>query len=229
MDHEEIAAAIRDAIAPYPDATTAYRASGLHPAFPPEAEPRDGPRRLLMAACEEFFRVGYHGASTRDIAAAAGMSPTAMYAHYSSKQAMLLKLCIFGSGSALEALRRAADPEKAPIQRLRSAVYAFAHWHAENHVLGRVAQWDFSALEESSREVVASLRRETDATMRAVLVSGIETGDFVVPDLAGTTLAILSLSIDILRWFPSRTIHSPEAIASTYVALAEAMVVPRRS
>lgn len=229
MEPTEISEAIRAAIAPHPDATTAYLASGMHPAHPLENGKSKGPGRILLAARDEFFRVGYHGTSTRDIATAAGMSATAMYAHYPSKEAMLFKLCLLGSGTALETLRKAAKPSLSPAQRLRSAVYAFAYWHAENHVLARVAQWDIAALEPPSFQVVASLRRETDLAMRSILVEGIEAGEFVVPDLTGTTLAILSLCIDIVRWYPSRAIHSPEEIAATYVALVEAMVLPRRA
>ena len=229
MEQAEISDAIRDAIAPHPDMTAAYLSSGMHPAQPPlDAGWGKGPGRILMAARDEFFRVGYHGTSTRDIATAAGMSPTAMYAHYPSKEAMLFKLCLLGSGSALEVLRKAANPALPPAQRLRSAVYAFVHWHAENHVLARVAQWDIAALEPKSYQVVASLRRETDQLMRSILIEGIEAGEFVVPDLAATTLAILSLCIDIGRWYPSRTINAPEGLAAAYVALVEAMVVPRR-
>lgn len=229
MEQAAIDAAIRAAIAPHEDATTAYLAAGLHPSQPdPAAGWGKGPGRILLAARDEFFRVGYHGTSTRDIAAAAGMSATAMYAHYPSKESMLFKLCLLGSGTALETLKTAASPASPPVQRLRAAVYAFAFWHAENHVLGRVAQWDIAALEPQSFQVIASLRRETEATMRKILVDGIVVGAFVVPDLAGTTLAILSLCIDLVRWYPSRTIHVPEQIAATYVALAEAMVVPSR-
>jgi AcrR family transcriptional regulator len=229
MQQAEIAEVIRLAIAPHADVTTAHLASGIHPSHPLEAGRGKGPNRILAAACGEFFRVGYHGASTRDIAAATGMSATALYAHYPSKEAMLFKLCILGTGSALETLREAAKPDYPPAQRLRSAVYAFAYWHAENHVLARVAQWNLAALEPQSFEVVASLRREIDQTMRSILVEGVEAGDFVVPNLTGVTLAILSLCIDMVRWYPSRRLHAPEEIASTYVALVEAMVVPRRA
>ena len=78
---------------------------------------------------------------------AAGMSATALYARYPSKEAMLFKLCVLGTGSALEALRKAANQALPPAQRLRSAVYAFAYWHAENHALARVAQrWSVQLL-----------------------------------------------------------------------------------
>jgi AcrR family transcriptional regulator len=227
MGPAEIAEVIRRTIAPYEDVTAAHLASGTHGSRPAEVGRGKGPLRILVAACGEFFRVGYHGTSTRDIAAAAGMSATAVYAHYPSKEAMLFKLCVLGSGSALETLRKAADPGYGPVQRLRSAVYAFAYWHAENHVLARVAQWDLAALEPASFQVVASLRRETDHVIRSILVEGVKTGEFAIPDLTGSTLAILSLCIDIVRWYPSRRIHVPEEIASTYVALVEAMVGAR--
>ena len=228
MEQAEITEVIRRAIAPHADVTTALTAAGMRSSQPLEAGRANGPVRILVAACGEFFRVGYHGASTRDIAAAAGMSATAVYAHYPSKEAMLFKLCVLGSGSALETLRKAANPGYPPVQRLRSAVYAFAYWHAENHALARVAQWDLAALAPESFQAVAALRRETDLAFRSILVAGVEVGEFVVPDLTGATLAILSLCIDIVRWYPSRRIHVPEEIASTYVALAEAMVTPRR-
>jgi len=230
MEQTAVAELIRQAIAPHEDVTSAYLSSGMHPGQPPiESGWGKGTGRILLAARDEFFRVGYHGTSTRDIASAAGMSATAMYAHYASKEAMLFKLCLLGSGTALETLQKAADPALSAPRRLRSAVYAFAFWHAENHVLGRVAQWDITALEPQSFQVIASLRRETEAAMRRILVEGIEAGEFVVPDLAGTTLAILSLCIDIVRWYPSRTIHTPEQVAATYVALVEAMIAPRCS
>lgn len=229
MEQAEITEAIRRAISPQADVTTGRPATGTRSSQPLELGRSKGPVRILVAACGEFFRVGYHGTSTRDIAAAAGMSATAAYAHYASKESMLFKLCILGSGSALETLRKAANPSYPPGQRLRSAVYAFAYWHAENHALARVAQWDLAALEPDNFQAVASLRRETDQVLRSILVEGAETGEFVVPDLTGATLAILSLCIDIVRWYPSRRIHVPEEIASTYVALVEAMVAPRRS
>jgi len=229
MEQIEITAIIRRAIAPYADMTTAHLASGMHASQPLEVGQGKGPVRILVAACDQFFRVGYHGTSTRDIAVAAGMSATALYAHYPSKEAMLFKLCILGTGSALETLRKAANPAFPPAQRLRSAVYAFAYWHAENHALARVAQWDLAALQPESFQVVAALRREIDQAMRLILVEGVEAGAFIVPNLTGATLAILSLCIDIVRWYPSRRINAPEEIASTYVALVEAMVVARHA
>lgn len=227
MEDVALAEAVRRVIAPYPDVATALLESGIHVSRPLAVGRGKGPGRILAAACNEFHRVGYHGASTRDIAAAAGMSATALYAHYPSKESMLFKLCVLGTGSALESLRKGAKPAYPPGQRLRGAVYAFAGWHAENHVLARVAQWNLAALEPESFAVVASLRRQIDQDVRSILVEGCEAGLFVVPNLTSATLAILSLCIDICRWYPSRRIHAPEEIAADYVALVEGMVASR--
>jgi len=226
MARAEIKEAIDWAMAPYADATSATQALRSHASQAPENGYGTGSVRILSAACDRFYKVGFHGTSTRDIATAAGMSATAIYAHYSSKQSMLAKLCILGTASALESLQRGADADLPPTQRLRSAVYSFARWHGENYIIGRVAQWDLAALEPSSFEVVASLRRDIDKELRRTLTEGIEAGEFSIPDLTGTSLAILSLCIDIVRWFPSRRIRAPEEIASTYAALVESMVLP---
>lgn len=225
MARAEITEAIEWAAAPYADATSATEALRSRASQVPEDGYGTGPLRILSAACDRFYKVGFHGTSTRDIATAAGMSATALYAHYPSKQAMLAKLCILGTASALEALRKGGDPALPPVQRLRSAVYSFACWHANNYIIGRVAQWDLSALEPSSFEVVASLRRDIDRELRATLTEGVTTREFAIHDLTGTTLAILSLCIDIVRWFPSRRIRVAEDIASTYVGLVESMVL----
>jgi AcrR family transcriptional regulator len=229
MEQAEIAEVIRGATTPHADATTAHLASGMHSLSPPEAQHGKGPVRVLAAACDEFFRLGYHGTSTRAIAVAAGMSATAVYAHYPSKESMLLKLCVLGAGSMLEALRKAANPSVPPARRLRSAVYAFAHWRADNHALARVAQWNLAALVPQSFQVVASLRREIERLMRSVLIDRVEAGHFVIPNLTGSALAMLSLCIDIARWRPSRRIHSPGELVSAYVVLVDAMAVSRRA
>ena len=49
----------------------------------------DARDRLLEAAVDSFAARGFHGTTTRDIAAAAGMSPAALYVHHRSKEDLL--------------------------------------------------------------------------------------------------------------------------------------------
>ncbi|WP_228000395.1 TetR/AcrR family transcriptional regulator [Nocardia australiensis] len=184
----------------------------------------DAVQRLLDAARDAFAAKGYHGTSTREIAAGAGMSPAAMYIHFRSKQEILARLSLAGHIAALTAIRTGADTPGSPTKRLRAAVYAFASWHAEHHTAGRVVQYQLSALEEENLAEVVQLRHDIVATMRDVISEGTRDGEFAVADIDVTTLAILSLCIDTVRWYPSRELHTPEAVGASFAALAERMV-----
>ncbi|MFC9787366.1 TetR/AcrR family transcriptional regulator [Rhodococcus sp. NPDC127528] len=181
-------------------------------------------QRLLDSARDAFAAKGYHGTSTREIAAGAGMSPAAMYIHFNSKQDVLLRLSIAGHASALAALEPGAATGGTATKRLRAAVYSFAYWHAENHTTGRIVQYERSALTEENRAQVASLRREIVQVMRAIIAEGARTGEFAVDSVDTTTLSVLSLCIDTVRWFPSRELHTAEAVGTAYAGLAERMV-----
>jgi AcrR family transcriptional regulator/ferredoxin len=72
------------------------------------AQTRD---RLLLAAADAFARRGYDGTRVADIAAAAGVSNGAMYAHFSSKAELLVAaLRVHGRRLLADALN--ADPDQ---------------------------------------------------------------------------------------------------------------------
>jgi AcrR family transcriptional regulator len=71
----------------------------------------DTRERLLQAAAEVFAARGYDGTRVADIAAAAGMSKGAMYAHFSSKADLLVD-ALRTYGPRLLADLFAADPSR---------------------------------------------------------------------------------------------------------------------
>ena len=54
--------------------------------------------------------------------------------------------------------------------------------------------------------------------------AGLESGEFTVPDAEGVTLALMSLCVDICRWYPSGRYSEPEAISTLYADLALRLV-----
>lgn len=184
----------------------------------------DAEQRLLAGARDAFAVRGYHGTSTREIAASAGMSPAAMYIHFRSKQEILARLSVAGHAAALAALKRGADASGTAQKRLRAAVYEFAYWHAENHTTGRVVQYELESLDDAHRSEVVQLRHDVVVTMRDIVAEGSRAGEFSVSDIDVTTLAILSLCIDTVRWYPSRELHDPESVGASFAVLVERMV-----
>jgi AcrR family transcriptional regulator len=76
--------------------------------------------RLLQAAADVFARRGYDGTRVADIAAAAGVSNGALYAHFGSK-AELMVAALRTHGRKILAEQFAADPDQ-PIAKLLLAI-----------------------------------------------------------------------------------------------------------
>ncbi|MGW0858560.1 TetR/AcrR family transcriptional regulator [Streptomyces sp. NPDC002690] len=181
-------------------------------------------RRLLVAAVEAFAERGYHATTTRDIAGRAGMSPAALYIHYKTKEELLHRISRIGHDRALSLLDAAVDAEGTAADRLATAVRAFVHWHAERFATARVVQYELDALSDEHRAEIIELRRRTDAVMRRIIKDGVDTGEFDVPDVPGTALAVLSLCIDVSRWFNAQGSRTPEEVGALYVDLVLRMV-----
>ncbi|PRH78493.1 TetR family transcriptional regulator [Streptomyces solincola] len=184
-------------------------------------------RRLLVAAVDAFAERGYHATTTRDIAGRAGMSPAALYIHYKTKEELLHRISRIGHDKALEILQGAADGPGGAADRLAEAVRSFVRWHAERHTTARVVQYELDALGAEHRTEIVALRRRSDAAVRRIINDGVAAGEFDVPDVPGTTLAVLSLCIDVARWFDSAGRRTPAEVGALYADLVLRMVGAR--
>ncbi|MFJ8113019.1 TetR/AcrR family transcriptional regulator [Streptomyces sp. NPDC096132] len=184
----------------------------------------DAARRLLVAAVEAFAERGYHATTTRDIAGRAGMSPAALYIHYKTKEELLHRISRIGHDRALDILRTAAAGDGSATQRLAEAVSSFVRWHAGRRTTARVVQYELDALGPDARAEILALRRQVDAEVRGIIEDGVTAGEFEVLDVHGTTLAVLSLCIDVARWFNVDGPRTPEEVGALYADLVLRMV-----
>ncbi|CAL9618709.1 MULTISPECIES: TetR/AcrR family transcriptional regulator [Streptomyces] len=187
----------------------------------------DAARRLLVAAVEAFAERGYHATTTRDIAGRAGMSPAALYIHYKTKEELLHRISRIGHDKALGILRTAARREGTAKERLADAVSSFVRWHAGRRTTARVVQYELDALGPDARAEIVALRRQVDAEVRRIIEDGVAAGEFEVLDVRGTTLAVLSLCIDVARWFNVDGPRTPEEVGALYADLVLRMVGAR--
>ncbi|MFI6336458.1 TetR/AcrR family transcriptional regulator [Streptomyces sp. NPDC050535] len=188
----------------------------------------DAARRLLVAAVEAFAERGYHATTTRDIAGRAGMSPAALYIHYKTKEELLHRISRIGHDKAIDILRTAAERDDSAGERLADAVRSFVRWHAAQHTTARVVQYELDALGPEARAEIVALRRQSDAAVRGIIQDGVAAGEFDVPDVPGTTLAVLSLCIDVARWFNVDGPRTPDEVGALYADLVLRMVGAKR-
>jgi len=185
---------------------------------------------MVQAAIEAFAEQGYHATTTRDIAARAGLSPAALYVHYPSKAALLGQISRVGHEAALalvEEAAGAADDPRGPVERLCAVASSFTAWHARHHRMARVIQYELGALLPQDRGAVVAVRRRIERVLEEIVAQGaaagaMSTGGDETP--RALSRAILSLGIDVARWYDPSRRESPEHLGRLYADLAARMV-----
>lgn len=184
----------------------------------------DARARLWRAAVEAFAARGFHGTTTRDIATGAGMSPAALYVHHRSKEEVLYAISREGHLTALELCERALTSAPDPVDQLVRLVRDFVRHHAEHSTVARIVNYELAALDETHRGEIDRMRDRMDALVRELVERGCAQGAFRTDEPAMTAGAVLSMGIDVSRWYRADRGWSPDAVADHYCALALRMV-----
>ena len=180
--------------------------------------------RIRAAAIEAFAERGYGGTTTRDIAARLGLSAAAMYPHYKSKEELLFVIAYEGHQKTIEWLKAADPVGEDPANRLRAVVAEFARTQAAYHGRSKVVEYELTALSPEHYRVILGLRRKLTRHVRQIVEAGAADGSFAVPDAEGVTLAIISLCVDVCRWYPTGRYADPDIVANLYAELALRLV-----
>ncbi|MEZ5185489.1 MAG: TetR family transcriptional regulator [Candidatus Nanopelagicales bacterium] len=176
--------------------------------------------RLLAAAGIAFAKRGFHATTTRDIAAAAGMSPAAVYVHHESKEELLYLIALDGHLRTRRLISDAIERSDGPTAQLHALMYDFAAFQAEQHAIARVINYELASLNEAHLQEIQRLRKAIQRDVRAIVKRGVAEGEFTPNDPLKTTMALLSLGVDIARWYRQDATWPPSTIAAFYADLA---------
>jgi hypothetical protein len=99
-----------------------------------------------------------------------------------------------------------------------------AIWHARSHTLGRIVNYEMAALAPQHYTEIAAIRQQVEVLVRSIIDSGVAAGRFAVAEPHMAALALLSLGIDVARWYREEGRWSPDQIGDQYAALAYSMV-----
>jgi AcrR family transcriptional regulator len=185
-------------------------------------------RRLLTSAVRCFAANGYHATTTRDIAAGVGLSPAALYVHFQSKELVLFEVMRAGHEHALGYVKGpATDVAGTAADRLAVMVSRYTAWHARYHVAARVCQYELAGLTPEHYDEIIQIRHLTNEVFRDAIERGITEGIFAPADVNRLVRGMLSLSIDIVRWYRLGGPDSPGQLGDFYAGLALKMVMSK--
>jgi AcrR family transcriptional regulator len=185
-------------------------------------------RDLLIAGLELFWEFGYHGTSTRAIGKKAGVSDAALYVHYPSKSALLYEIALAGHRSILTTVTEALDnAPDGPRARVLAFMRAFTAWHAEHAGLARVVQYELRAVEEPHLPAIVGMRTRFESLLKTELRAGQKQQEFRLESIESTSRALLSMGIDVARWYGIPRTPQPAKLGEEYATLCDRMLGPR--
>ena len=180
--------------------------------------------RILDAAVQAFADKGFHGTTTRDITSACGLSSAGLYVHHKSKEELLHQISWAGHVTTLQLVIDSKAASTDPVEQLSSTMRAFAAHHAREPTRARVVNYELAALSPDHYAEIRAIREQISDEMRQIVEAGVATGVFDTTDPRMAAMALLSLGIDVARWYREGGGWAPEAIAEFYVGLALRMV-----
>ncbi|MFT3707908.1 MAG: TetR/AcrR family transcriptional regulator [Archangium sp.] len=197
--------------------------------LPPVQKPA-GRLRMLAAALKLFARQGFHGSSTRDLTSALEVQPSALYAHFASKEEVLAELIEIGYEAHHHALREAVvNGGATPQEQMAALVRANAKFHASFPLLAVVVHEEVHALTEERLKVANVFRAQSVGLLQQVIERGVAVGVFNPPDLQTTVAAIGAMSLRIPYWFQASAKFDLDALADAQVELALRMLTRART
>jgi AcrR family transcriptional regulator len=156
-----------------------------------------GPRRILLAAATAFAERGFR-----------------------SKEEVLYQIATSALDFTIEVAATEARGPGSPPERLARLVRVLTIWHTYNSQVAHVVLYQTGALSPAHLADITAKQREVSRVLRQVITDGVKSGDFDVPDAAFATLAILSLCLDVARWYRPGYRLTPQQLGDANAAAA---------
>jgi AcrR family transcriptional regulator len=187
---------------------------------------RPGKVAIMRAAIAVIGERGYEGASTRDMAARAGVSVAALYHHFPSKLHLLAEFLDEAYNVLLHRINRRFAAAASAAEQLDAVVdvliasYLHDDWARS---ASNVAWREYTRLDEPERRRVHDQRNEMLTLVEGIVRAGVTEGTFATDEPREAARAILILCCSLNEPFDDMRRSLPSVIA-LYQRFAAALV-----
>jgi AcrR family transcriptional regulator len=197
------------------------RTTGDHAATEWRTWAGPGLSTILQSALDAFYEHGYHGTSVRDIARRAGLTVPALYYHHENKESILAALLDQSIAAVIIRCRAAlADAGDAPLDRFANLVECLVLYMA--HATKNAAMdAEIRALSDEHRRGYSTKRRTVETMLTTAIKDGVDEGVFSVSSPRDTARALLGMIQAIAVWYRPGGRLAPDAVARSYLDIAQ--------
>jgi len=194
--------------------------------------PRRGPRRrakrprnvdpnastrveILKSAAKAFRKLGYHGATVEQIAAALHMKKGNLYYYFKNKEEILFACHQYSLDQLMQLLEEIQRGDESPDRKLRRLIVAFVHTILDE-LHGTALFLDLEALTPAHLKAVIQRRDRFEHGVRDVLREGMASGTFAPGDPKLLAFALFGAVNWIPRWFSPNGAATSQEIADRF-------------
>jgi AcrR family transcriptional regulator len=170
---------------------------------------------ILKSAAKAFRKLGYHGATVEQIAAALHMKKGNLYYYFKNKEAILFACHQYSLDRLMQLLEEAERSGLPPDEKLRRLIVAFVHTILDE-LHGTALFLDLEALSTAHLRAVIVRRDQFDRGVRRIVEEGMSTGVFGPGDPKLLAFALFGAVNWIPRWYNPDGPASSQTIADLF-------------
>ena len=176
-------------------------------------------KQIEHTATALFKTKGFSATSMRDLAHALGIEAPSIYSHIRSKEEILQRVCFRMAEEFFESIEGAEATGITATDKLRNAIAAHVQVLTKDTEASAVFLHEWRHLSEPYLGEFIALRNKYEAHFRQLIKSGVENGEFAVPDEKFAALTILSALNWIHTWYKPEGKMIPAEIADNLSAM----------
>src|SRR5580765_8676061 len=170
---------------------------------------------ILKSAAKAFRRLGYHGATVEQIAAALHMKKGNLYYYFKNKEEILFACHQYSLDRLAQLLEEIDGSGASADVKLRRLIDAFVHTILDE-LHGTALFLDLEALSPAHMKAVIARRDAFDKGVRRVIEEGMAAGVFANGDPKLLAFALFGAVNWIPRWYSPDGPASSQAIAGLF-------------
>ena len=183
---------------------------------PRNADPHASTRvEILKSAAKAFRRLGYHGATVEQIAAALHMKKGNLYYYFKNKEEILFACHQYSLDQLTQLLGDVLHSELPPEDKLRRLIVAFVHTILDE-LHGTALFLELEALSPAHLKAVIVRRDTFEHGVRRVLEEGMHGGAFTPGNPKLLAFALFGAVNWIPRWFNPEGTATSQDIADLF-------------